>query len=142
MQPADECVFCAIIAGRSPASLVYEDEHVIAFMSIAPITPGHVLVVPRRHAAGLAGLDELTGQHLFGVTMRLAQTLRRSGLRCEGINLFLADGAAAFQDVFHIHMHVFPRFEGDGFTVDVDWSHVSDRAELDRIAALLRQAYA
>lgn len=135
-----QCVFCDIVAGRAPASLLYEDERVIAFMDIGPVTPGHFLVVPRRHMPGLADLDVLTGQHLFAVTMRLAAAVRRSGLRCEGVNLFLADGAAAFQDVFHLHLHVIPRFAGDGFTIAADWSQHPDRVELDRVAALIRRA--
>jgi histidine triad (HIT) family protein len=78
---------------------------------------------------------------MFSVAMRLAQALRASGLRCEGINLFLADGEAAFQEVFHTHLHVFPRFAGDSFRIDADWSNRSSRAELDVIAAQVREAY-
>jgi diadenosine tetraphosphate (Ap4A) HIT family hydrolase len=110
-------------------------------MDIGPVTSGHLLVVPRRHAAGLASLDEPTGQHLFAVAMRMAAALRRSGIRCEGINLLLADGPAAGQDVFHVHLHVIPRYSGDGFILDADWSSKPDRAELDRRAARIRQAH-
>ena len=126
-----ECLFCELIAGRGAASIVYEDEVAIAFLDIAPVTPGHTLVVPKRHAAGLKDLDEETGMHLFRVAQRVAGALRHSGLRCEGINLFLADGAAAFQEVFHIHLHVLPRFQGDGFKIDADWSIQPCRTELD-----------
>jgi diadenosine tetraphosphate (Ap4A) HIT family hydrolase len=142
MHPTAPCTFCEIAASRAPASLVYEDERAIAFMDIGQVTPGHLLVVPRRHATGLADLDEPTGQHLFVVAMRMAVALRRSGLRCEGINIFLADGAAAGQDVFHVHLHVVPRFSGDGFILDADWASRPDRAELDRLAAQIRRAYA
>ena len=92
-------------------------------------------MIPKRHAPFLADLDEATGARMFTVAMRLAQALRASGLRCEGINLFLADGEAAFQEVFHTHLHVFPRFVGDTFRVDADWSITPSRTELDEIAA-------
>lgn len=134
-------MFCAIVAGRSPASVVYEDAGCLAIMSIEPVNPGHLLVLPKIHAPYLADLDEATGMHLFAVAMRAASALRASGLRCEGINLFLADGAAAFQDVFHLHLHVFPRFAGDRFGISADWSVRPSRVELDANAALIRRAY-
>lgn len=131
------CVFCDIVAGRAPASIVYRDERVLAFLDIRPITAGHTLVVPRRHASGLADLDEEDGAHAFRVARRLAAALRRSGVPCEGVNLFVADGAAAMQEVPHFHLHVLPRHRGDSFRVMVEWSHPS-RAELDRVAAAVR----
>ncbi|MDP9350411.1 MAG: HIT family protein [Chloroflexota bacterium] len=136
----DTCIFCDIAAVRAPASLVYEDEVAVAFMTIGPVNPGHVLVVPREHAAYMAEMDEDTGAHLFRVTMRVAEAVRRSGVRCEGINLFLADGEAAFQEVFHVHIHVFPRFEGDAFRLSADWSVHPSREELDEVAAAIRRA--
>lgn len=132
------CVFCEIVAGRAPASVVHRDEVALAIMTIGPVNPGHVLVLPTRHAASLADLDEATGAHLFVVGMRLAAAIRRSGVRCEGINLFLADGEAAGQEVCHVHLHVFPRFRGDAFRLDADWSSTPDRAALDAIASRLR----
>jgi diadenosine tetraphosphate (Ap4A) HIT family hydrolase len=111
-----------------------------AVMDIAPVNPGHLIVVPRLHAASLAELDEDVGAHLFVVATRMAAALRRSGLRCEGVNLFLADGEVAFQDVFHVHLHVLPRFRGDSFRIDADWSARPSREELDRTAAIVRAA--
>jgi histidine triad (HIT) family protein len=134
----DDCIFCAIVGGSVPASVVYEDADLLAFMDIRPVTPGHLLIIPKRHAPYLADLDEATGARMFTVAMRLAQALRASGLRCEGINLFLADGEAAFQEVFHTHLHVFPRFAGDTFRIDADWSVTPSRAELDDVAAQVR----
>lgn len=133
-----DCVFCAIVAGQSPASVVHEDAVCLAFMDLFPLTPGHVLVVPKRHAADLAALDGEAGKHLFAVAQRMAAALRRSGLRCEGINLFLADGKAAGQEVFHVHLHVIPRFAGDGVTIKAQPGRPG-RAELDSHAALLVQ---
>lgn len=136
----EDCIFCAIVAGTAPTSVVYEDDVSLGFMDIQPVNPGHLLVIPKRHAAGLAELDEQTGGHLFRVAMRMAAALRRSGLPCEGINFFLADGEVAFQDVFHVHLHVIPRSAGDAFKIDADWSAQPPRAELDDLAARIRNA--
>lgn len=101
--------------------MVYEDEVAVVFMDLNPVTPGHLLVLPRSHAVGLEDLDEDTSAHVWSLGHRMARALRRTSLRCEGINVFLADGEAAFQEVFHVHLHVFPRFVGDGFSIDADW---------------------
>ena len=135
------CVFCDIIAGRAGASVVHQDEHVVAFMDIEPVTDGHVLVVPRVHAASLEDLDEDLGVPMFRAGHRLARALRRSGVPCEGVNLFLADGEAALQEVFHVHLHVVPRTAGDGFTIDARWRR-RDRAELDASAQRVRRGIA
>ncbi len=88
-------------------------EHAYVLMNLYPYNPGHLMVVPRGHAAALADLDEETGAHLFVVAMRMAAAVRESGARSEGINLFLADREAAFQEVFHVHLHVLPRWIAD-----------------------------
>jgi diadenosine tetraphosphate (Ap4A) HIT family hydrolase len=134
-------VFCEIVAGRSPASVVYEDDLCLAIMTIEPVNPGHLLVLPKVHAPYLADLEEATGMHLFAVAMRAAAAIRASDLRCEGINLFLADGEAAFQEVFHVHLHVFPRFAGDPFGITANWSVHPPREELVENAALIRGVY-
>jgi len=136
-----DCVFCDSVAGKESASVVYQDDVVIAFMDIAAINPGHVLVIPKQHIAYMTDMDETTGMHLFKITMRMEQAIRNSGVRCEGINLFLADGEAAFQDVFHLHLHVFPRFKGDSFRIDAGWSAKPSRQELDETATRIRSAY-
>jgi histidine triad (HIT) family protein len=136
----ETCVFCDIVAGKAPASIVYEDEMVSAFLTVGPVNPGHVLVIPKQHIPFLSDLDEVTGSHLFIITMQMAGAIRHSGVQCEGINLFLADGEAAFQEVFHVHMHVFPRFEGDPFEIQANWHIKPSRQELDEIAANIRQA--
>lgn len=133
----DDCVFCRVVAGTLESSPVYEDEDVLAFMDIQPVTDGHLLVIPKRHAAYLADMDERLGMSLFRVGQRLAAALRSSGLPCEGVNLFLADGEAAFQEVFHVHLHVFPRTPGDGFRIEADWRE-RPRAELDEAAKRVR----
>ena len=134
---SSDCVFCRIVAGIAPASVVHADETSVAFLDISPVTPGHLLVVPRVHAPGLADLDPEVGARLFQVAQRLAAGLRRSGVRCDGVNLFLADGAAAFQEVFHVHLHVLPRWRGDGFKL-VYKAGAPSRAELDERARDIR----
>jgi histidine triad (HIT) family protein len=122
-----------------PSSMVYEDAISVAFMDIQPVNTGHVLVIPRKHFTYLSDMDEETGAHLFRVAMRVQEAIRRSGPRCEGINLFLADGEAAGQEVFHVHLHVFPRFKGDAFKIDSDWGVYPPREELDEVAGRIRQ---
>ena len=131
------CVFCGIVEGRLEASLLYDDQRVVAFMDLNPITPGHLLVIPRAHAASLDELDTEDGAQAFRVAQRLAAAVRASGVRSEGVNLFLADGEAAGQEVFHVHLHVLPRYEGDGFRLAVTPASPT-RAELDEVAGRLR----
>ena len=138
---ADDCVFCGIAAGERPASVVYEDDTAIAFMTRGPVTEGHTLVIPKAHYAFWSDVPEAVTAHLYVIAQRVAEAIRRSGLRCEGINIFLADGAAAFQEVFHYHVHVFPRYVGDPFKLDADWSIHPERAELDAVADRIRSAY-
>jgi histidine triad (HIT) family protein len=136
-----DCIFCELVAGRGAISPVYEDDQVLAFLDVTPANPGHTLVIPKHHFTYLADMDEQTGMHLFKVAQRVAQAVRQSGLRCEGVNLLLADGAAAFQEVFHIHMHIVPRFQGDAFKIDADWNIQPCRTEMDEIAAQISKAY-
>lgn len=138
----EPCVLCEVVAGRAPASIPYKDDRVLALLDIRPVNPGHLMVIPREHATFLADLDEETGSHLFRVAMRLAAALRTSDLRCEGVNLFLADGEAAFQEVFHVHLHVIPRFRGDNFRITADWSVEPPREALDAAARQVREAHA
>ncbi len=136
------CVFCDILAGQRPASVVFRDEVCCAFMDIQPVNPGHALVIPVAHAANLAELDPQAGGRVFQVGQRVAQALRASGLRCEGINFFLADGRVAGQEVFHVHLHVIPRYSGDGFgfRFGPNYGQQPPRARLDQIASQIQQA--
>ena len=136
------CVFCEIVRETAQSSTVYADDTVMAFMDIQPVNEGHVLVVPRAHAAQLSEMDGATGAHLFRVAMRLSEAIRQSGVRCEGVNLFLADGEAAGQEVFHVHLHLIPRFRGDdfGFRFGPDYGVRPGRARLDEVAARICQA--
>jgi len=136
------CVFCDIVAGHEAASMLFDDERTITFLDHRPVTPGHMLVVPRRHAEFLADLDPEDGAQLFRVGMRGAAALRTSSLRCEGVNFHLADGEVAGQEVFHVHLHVLPRFTGDGFGLRFPPDYrIRERAELDEVAAAVREGW-
>jgi histidine triad (HIT) family protein len=138
-----DCIFCDILSGQGPASFVYRDELVNVFMDIQPVNPGHLLVVPNTHYASLAELDPAVGCRLFQTGQRLAKALYASGLHCEAVNLLLADGPAAGQDVFHVHLHVLPRFKKDGFGFKFSQAYFKQRPSremLDEIAAQIRTA--
>jgi histidine triad (HIT) family protein len=129
-----DCIFCKIVAGELPAQIVDQDEHTIAFMDIRPATRGHALVVPRRHARDLLEIeaDELSA------TMRAAQRMARRAkdrLDADGVNLINSCGAHAWQTVFHFHLHVVPRYEGD--PVQLPW--VPAEGDTDEIAAVAEQ---
>jgi histidine triad (HIT) family protein len=126
-----------------PSSQVYQDKRCTAFMDVQPVNPGHMLIIPNQHYAFLSELDEETGAQMFRIAHRLSRFLRLSGLKCEGVNLFLADGKAAMQEVFHVHLHVFPRYDGDGFGLKFGptYSQQPSRAELDAAAEKIRSAF-
>lgn len=130
------CIFCRILRAEAPASIVFEDELCMAFMDLQPVNPGHVLIVPKEHVTYFKDIDEDLGAHLFRIGLRIDRALRETGLRCEGVNFFAADGKAAFQEIFHAHLHVFPRYRGDGFRLSFreDYLKPVPRMELDQIA--------
>lgn len=108
-----DCIFCAIVAGSAPARVVYSDEHLLGFLDIRPITRGHTLLIPRAHSVGLADVHPDTGARLFSAAQDVAAAMKSSELGADGVNLALNDGRAAFQTVFHTHLHVLPRHHGD-----------------------------
>ena len=134
------CVFCDILAGKIPSSIIFRDDLCCAFLDIQPVNPGHVLLIPTYHASSLSELDEKSGAHIFRTAQRIAKALRDSGLKCEGTNIFLANGKAAGQEVFHVHLHIFPRYEGDGFGLRFgpEYGKRPTRKELNDIANKLR----
>ena len=118
----DRCLFCGIVDDHCGSEIVWDDELVLAFLDINPVTDGHVLIIPKRHATGLDDVPASTAERMMTVAQHLARALKESSLRCDGVNLFFADGQAAFQEIFHSHLHVFPRFAGDGFIIDTRWN--------------------
>ena len=139
---AVDCVICKLLSGELEVSMVYQDPLCSALMDIQPITPGHMLVVPNKHSASLSELDAEVGAQIFRVGQRLAVALEEIGVKCECVNFFLANGEAAGQEVFHVHLHVFPRYSGDGFglILPADYEERPKRSELDKVAARVRKA--
>jgi histidine triad (HIT) family protein len=137
-----DCIFCAIITGRAAGSIVHRDDECVAFMDIRPVTPGHLLVVPLMHAASLGELPANIGKAMFALAQHLTAAVRRSGVCADGVTLLLADGEAAGQEVFHVHLHVIPRFAGDGFGLRLPAGYGAEcaREELEAAAAAVRSA--
>jgi histidine triad (HIT) family protein len=138
-----DCVFCRIVAGDAPASFVHRDALVSGFLDIRPMTPGHLLVIPNEHIDSVRDLPDPTANRLFAVARHLARTLRETdAVRADGVNLIVADGEAAGQEVFHAHAHVIPRFPADGFEfAAAGWrSPPPTRDELDAMAERIRPA--
>jgi histidine triad (HIT) family protein len=107
-----DCIFCRILAGELPATIIDEDERTISFMDIAPATRGHALVIPRTHTADLLSVEPEDLRAVAAACRRLASRAQER-LKADGVNLINSCGAAAWQTVFHFHVHVIPRYEGD-----------------------------
>jgi histidine triad (HIT) family protein len=132
---ADDCIFCSIVAGEAPATKVDEDEHTIAFMDIHPWTKGHALVIPKEHTANLYEIDPEELAHVAAAAQRLAKKMRDT-LECDGINLLNSTNPAAWQTVFHFHMHVIPRYSDDPLQLPVR-PQEGDMDEIKQIAEQL-----
>lgn len=128
---AEDCIFCSILAGDVPAEIVDEDEHTAAFLDINPWTRGHALVIPRRHSRNLyeVGDDDLA--HAAAGAKRLALRMR-DRLGCDGVNLLNACEPAAWQTVWHFHVHVIPRYEDDPLVLPTR----PTQAESDELASV------
>jgi histidine triad (HIT) family protein len=109
---AEDCLFCKIVAGEIPSEIVQEDEHSIAFMDINPWTRGHALVIPRNHLRNLYDIGDEDLGRTASAAKRLAQRMREA-LDCDGVNLLNSCEPAAWQSVFHFHIHVIPRYDDD-----------------------------
>ncbi|MDQ6829802.1 MAG: HIT family protein [Gemmatimonadota bacterium] len=135
------CIFCDIIQGAAEVSVCYEDLDAMAFMDIQPVNQGHVLVVPRQHVAKFSDVPSELALHLFDVAQRLSSVVERVS-KAEGLNIIVSSGAAAGQDVFHFHIHLIPRMNGDGFDVPLPFaaSSMPDRSHLDAMAARIISA--
>ncbi|MFZ7319041.1 HIT family protein [Comamonas jiangduensis] len=114
--PPGHCIFCKIVAGEIPAAKVYEDDLTVAFMDIGQVNPGHVLVASKRHAVTVLDLTAEEAAAVMQTAQRIAHAAQQA-FAPDGITLFQANGAAGGQTVFHFHMHVLPRHEGDGMAL-------------------------
>ena len=132
----DDCLFCGIVAGDIPSETIDSDERTVSFMDINPATRGHALVIPRAHSADLT---EIPPEDLEAVTLAAQRLAKRAKdvLGADGVNLINSCGAAAWQTVFHFHMHVVPRYDDD--PLDLPWTPESgDSDEIKAAAAELR----
>jgi histidine triad (HIT) family protein len=125
------CIFCKIVAGELPGQIVAEDEHTVAFMDINPATRGHLLVIPRAHARNLLEISPEDLAATIAAVQRMAQRVNQR-LEPAGINLINSCGSAAWQTVFHFHVHVIPRYEDD--PLKLPW--VPAPGDPDEIAAV------
>ena len=110
------CVFCAVVAGDAPAVRIYEDDDYLAILDVRPIVRGHTLVIPKKHTADLTDTPAQTVADMVRIGQRIGLAARASELKADGNNVVFNDGKAAFQSVFHIHLHVTPRKSGDKLT--------------------------
>ena len=135
------CVFCEIVAETAPAIRVYEDDDYLGFLDIRPFTRGHTLVIPKAHSVDLTDTPPQTLAGMLTVGQRIARATRSSVLAATGNNVAINDGRSAFQSVFHIHLHVIPRRDGDklSFAKGVLLRRDSDR---ESTGAILREALA
>ena len=133
-----DCVFCKIRDGQIPSTRIFEDERTLAFMDINPVNDGHCLVVTRAHAPTIFEVDVADLQAAVAAAQRVALALKRA-LAPDGLNLLQANGAAAFQSVPHVHLHLVPRWTGDG--KGFDWPLVpGDRVRIQGVAEKIRDA--
>ena len=131
-----DCVFCRIVAGQIPSTMVYEDEQTLAFMDIGQVNPGHVLVAARRHAANLYELDEGQAEAVARACLKVSKAIKDS-FNPEGLSIYQANGKAAGQTVFHYHVHLLPRHAGDG--MELTWPVKNPpRETLEAYAAQIR----
>ena len=131
-----DCIFCRIAAGELPSEIVQEDEHTIAFMDINPWTRGHALVIPRRHSRNLYDVDDDDLAHVASAAKRLAVRMR-DALACDGVNVLNSTEPAAWQTVFHTHVHVIPRYDDDPLRLPGQ-PRQPDEGELAQVARELR----
>ena len=132
------CVFCRIVAKEIPAAIVHEDEHTIAFMDAGQVNPGHVLVAAKGHAENLYELNDAQAGALLRTAARVARAIR-AAFDPAGLSVYQANGKAAWQTVFHYHMHLLPRHEGDGMTLT--WPAKNPpREKLAEYATALRES--
>jgi len=134
---AEGCIFCKIVSKEAPASYVYEDDKVMAFMDTRPLNEGHTLVIPKGHYKTVYEVPEEEVAHLYKVVKRVALAVKK-GVEAEGVSITQHNERAAGQDVFHVHVHVIPRYEGQKLPRFEELQEAS-RAKLDEVAAKLRK---
>ena len=132
----ENCIFCKIISGEIPSTTVYEDDDVKAILDVNPAARGHVIVLPKKHAADVFSLPDEDLSKAICVAKKIAVALKEA-YKCDGVNILQNNGEAAGQTVFHLHIHVIPRFEGD--TISVKWKQGEMPSDLDVIAGEIKE---
>lgn len=138
----NDCIFCKIIKGELPSSKIYEDKNFFVFLDIQPVNEGHILIIPKKHAELVSEMDQKDIGKMMILGEKISSAVRKTKLKCEGINFFLADGEAAGQEVFHVHLHIIPRFKDDGFGFKFPkgYEDKPERKELDEVAKKIQSS--
>ena len=132
----NDCIFCRIVARQVPATVVHEDEHTLAFMDLGQVNPGHVLVAVKKHAENLYALDDAQAGAVLRAAARVGRAIR-DAFAPQGLSVYQANGKAAGQTVFHFHVHLVPRHDGDGMALS--WPVKNPpREQLEAHAARIR----
>ncbi|MDE7298742.1 MAG: HIT family protein [Lachnospiraceae bacterium] len=132
----ENCIFCKIADGRIPSNTLYEDENFRVILDIAPAAKGHAIAIAKRHCSDLFSADPATMEGALPAIARVAEAMKKA-LSCDGINILQNNGEAAGQSVFHLHFHILPRRENDGFTIP--WQTLSyNDGEAEALAAAIR----
>ncbi|WP_418750170.1 HIT family protein [Frisingicoccus sp.] len=131
-----DCIFCKIANGEIPASTVYEDDMFRVILDMSPATKGHALILPKKHMADIFEMDSETAEKAFVLVAKVAKGMK-AALNCDGLNIVQNNGEVAGQTVFHFHMHIIPRYEGDG--QNINWvPGTSEAEERERVAQQIR----
>jgi histidine triad (HIT) family protein len=134
-----DCVFCRIVARQIPATVVHEDEHTLAFMDLGQVNPGHVLVAVKAHVENVFGLNAPQAAAVASSMLRVARAIR-AAFAPQGLSVYQANGSAAGQTVFHYHVHLVPRHDGDGMALT--WPVKNPpREKLEEYAARIRSSF-
>ncbi len=134
----EECIFCKIACGDIPSNTIYENSEFKVIMDIAPATKGHVLIIPKEHFNDIYDIDAVTAGKLFQLATVVARALKEV-LNCDGMNVLQNNGEIAGQTVFHFHMHLIPRYEGD--TVTMKWEeHSMEDVDMEQLRQDIRKA--
>lgn len=126
----ENCIFCKILAGEIPSTAVYEDDEFKAILDVNPAARGHVIILPKNHAANIYELPDEDASKIMIVAKKIATAIEKA-YHCDGVNILQNNGEAAGQTVFHLHVHVIPRFKGD--TVNIGWKQGDMPEDLDAI---------
>ncbi|MBI2607511.1 MAG: HIT family protein [Candidatus Doudnabacteria bacterium] len=133
-----DCIFCKIVEGSIPSNKVYEDDQVLAFLDIRPVSKGHTLVIPKKHSQDLLDTDDETLQHLLLAAKKVSRAVVKA-TGAQGFNLGVNNGKDSGQEVMHLHFHIIPRYVNDGLS---PWPHrESDPTALSELAKNIKQAF-